>query len=54
MQQSAINFEPQQVTGSPAYGHVGPAMENLFIWNLYGDGLKGLKTQYVQKIGEIL
>ena len=30
MQQLAITFQPQQVTKSPAYGHVGPKMENLF------------------------
>ena len=55
MQQSTITFEPQQVTRSPAHGRVGPAMKNLFIWNFCGEsGLKDLKIQNVQKIGEIL
>ena len=54
-QQSAITFEPMGTMGSPAYGHVGLTMENLFKENLCGyNGFECPKTQNVQKIGEIL
>ena len=55
MQQSAITLEPQGVTGSPAYEHIGLTMENLFVMNICGEyGFKGMKTQIVQKTGKIL
>ena len=53
IQQSAKTFEPQGVTRSPAYGHIGLTMENLFIGDLFGESrLKRLKTQNVQKMCE--
>ena len=49
-----ITFEPQQVTWCPAHEHIGPAMENLFIWNLCEkNGFKRMKIHNVQKVGEI-
>ena len=49
------NFEPQGVTGSPAFECVGLTMETLYIWKFCGEnGFKGLKKQNVHKIGEIL
>ena len=55
MPQSAITFELKGITGSPAYERIGLIMENLFKQNLCQENrFKGVKTQNVQKIGEIL
>ena len=53
MQQSAITFDPQGVTRSPAYGRVSLTRENLIRGNLCGEsGFNDPKTQNVEKIGE--
>ena len=54
MPQTAITFESQGVTVSPAYECVGLIMKNLFRGNLCRENrFEGPKTQNAQKIGEI-